>query len=152
MSSHHLSASGRRALSTTMNDDARTSAQVPSKPGDAVSLTLSSFAKIEITLGQGVRIERRRVARNLSSSDGDRVEYLDSNVLVIEGTDGQMVGLQAYGTPPDRQAWPHTSVDVRKHDERNIPWFIKDGEVVATAELRDATFDDEDVAIVPSTS
>jgi hypothetical protein len=140
MSSHALSASGRRALSTTVNDDARTSAQVPSKPGDAASLNMSGFTRIELSLGAHARIERRRYTRNGT--------VYETNVLVIERVDGEpgltaaVASLQGYGvseTPSEGVAssWPHTSIDVRKPDGKWNPVnFGQSVEVIETLTLR----------------
>lgn len=151
MSSHALSVSGRRSLSTTTNDDARTSAQMPAKPGDAANITAQGFVKLELSMQApegAARLERRRVGHRLGGShEADRVEYMDLIVLVLEipeedqDSAGQRVGVQLFAdsTTPDgaSDGWPHTNVDVRKGGDPRINYMTGGGEyeVVETVPL-----------------
>lgn len=85
MSTHRLDASGSRALTTTINDPARTVAVMNAKSGDDVVATFGNFEYIEIqiptTAGAVEIITRGRV---------DRVTVLDQQGNPVRDPDGKI--------------------------------------------------------------
>src|SRR3954469_14390221 len=100
MSSFSVDASGSRALTSTINDQQRTAAQVPSKMGDHVNVQLGSFEEIHIVVPTSARLERRK------AKDGTS-EYL---VLVAPGS-------LAIHARAGESSWPHGWLYAGKHIE-----------------------------------
>lgn len=130
MSSHHVSVSGSRALSTTVNDPARTSAQMPSKQGDLANVTIQSFREIDLVLpAKGVTVER------FKDEDGSVVQVL--KVKIPEGyNENALVGLTVEALP-GKTGYPHTSVSVRKEPDGHNPFdfYTKNRELAETIDL-----------------
>ena len=136
MSSISMSASGARSLSTTVNDPARTSASIPTKTGDCISVSTGSLGECRLSLPPSARIERRitKGTTSVRQQDGtfkDEPVERESWQLVIPNGLGAMF-LRANSDT----AWPHLSVDVRKPEDGSTP-FMEQGEVVETHTLVD---------------
>ena len=102
MSSISISGSGSRSLSLTMNDKARTHAQMPTVGGekpDALQMQLGGASAIIIPLSPLAEIHR------FTDDEGDKHYY-----LVTKG--GTSVFARA-------DSWPHASIDARFLDERH---------------------------------
>lgn len=113
MSSHSYSVSGQRSASLQLNGGHVTGMTCPSRTSDAVTFDASGLSKIEITLGDKVRIEKRHVKR------GD----VEGDFLVLVIGDGQhnVASVSVYGYPAgdtDNPGPENTRVDVRSMPER----------------------------------
>lgn len=116
MSSHALSVSGQRPLSSTVNDPARTAASMSSKPGDMAHVYLSAFREFHILLpSEGVEVER------FKNEDGTIIQVLKvRGRLSPDGERIQGIALQLDARPVDEgHGYPHTSVNVRKDDGKD---------------------------------
>lgn len=86
MSTHTLDASGQRALTSTINDPARTGATVNAKQGDDAVVTLGNYGRVEVlvpTTPGAVKLVKRVRATRVAKRD-DKGEYVrDDNRQII---------------------------------------------------------------------
>jgi hypothetical protein len=120
MSSHRLSASGDRQYSLTAGGGAFTAMQVPSKTTDRARITAQSFGRIVMQLpAAGVRLERYRhrdsesVVQFLIIAGVPYDTVRDGETVQVRGP----VGITFDAEPGEVNSWPHTNIDVRRHEE-----------------------------------
>jgi hypothetical protein len=85
VSTHVLDVSGQRALTTTINDPARTAAQVNAKQGDDVRFQVGAAREVRIGFPAGAKVERRRyVSRSIKHDEKNRPVKDDQGEYVYE--------------------------------------------------------------------
>lgn len=121
MSSAHIDGSGTRALTFTMNDVARTSAQFATKTDDDLQVSVGSDNGVfEFCVpAEFVTIERIEIA-------GSGIDYL--RIGVRHGVNGRYSK-----TDPGGHGWPHASISARK----GIPRQHADAPAVELGNLAD---------------
>lgn len=117
MSTVSLDASGARALTSTVNDPARTAASIPTKRGDSININGGSYTEARMVLPATARIERREYV-TVRDEKEIKTTY---HVLVVPGGSGG-VFLRA-----SENAWPHLTVSVKDWSKEKAGYNAEEG-------------------------
>lgn len=108
MSSISIDASGSRGLSSTINDQQRTFASIPTKTEDSATASFGSFGEISAVVLGSVEIEEWDVPQQ----EGEPERYYR---IVFPGGNLQLRAENKNGS------WPHASLSVRKDIGEQYP-------------------------------